>query len=62
MLVDGVLGGSLRALHFAVARVRLASVTACLASRYVVITVLGLVGGAPGGETPRVADASVTAC
>ena len=24
----------------------------------VIITVLGLVGGAPGGETPRVADSS----
>ena len=24
----------------------------------VVVTVLGLVGGAPGGETPRVADSS----
>jgi len=25
---------------------------------YVDVTVLGLVGGAPGGETPRVADSS----
>jgi hypothetical protein len=24
--------------------------------RLVIVTVLGLVGGAPGGETPRVAD------
>ena len=25
-------------------------------ARYPIVTVLGLVGGAPGGETPRVAD------
>ena len=29
-----------------------------LAQRRVDVTVLGLVGGAPGGETPRVADSS----
>ena len=29
---------------------------AWLRLRYSIVTVLGLVGGAPGGETPRVAD------
>ena len=27
----------------------------------IIVTVLGLVGGAPGGETPRVADSSAAA-
>ena len=33
-------------------------VTRALSVRAVDVTVLGLVGGAPGGETPRVADSS----
>ena len=34
------------------------SVTVLYVMSGIVVTVLGLVGGAPGGETPRVADSS----
>ena len=45
-------------MHGALVVVTVLEVWAELAARVVDVTVLGLVGGAPGGETPRVADSS----